>query len=56
MALAAAPEVAFIQFDLSALQEGGILGLTDNGQPDGQNESVNRSVAFFNFLEARVKN
>jgi len=31
VALAAAPEVAFTQFDLSAQQEGGILALTDNG-------------------------
>ena len=50
MALAAAPEVALIQLDLSAQQLGGVLGLADNGQPDGLNGSVNRPVSQAHLL------
>jgi len=45
VALATAPEVALIQFDLSAQQEGGILGLAENSQADGLDGSVNRPVS-----------
>ena len=44
VALAVASEVALIQLDLSAQQKGGILGLANNGQPDGLNGSVNRPI------------
>ena len=50
VALAAAPEVALIQLNLSAQQKGGILGLADKGQPDGLNGSVNRPVSQAHLL------
>ena len=50
VALAAASEVALIQLDLSAQQKGGILGLADNGQPDGLNGSVNGPISQAHLL------
>ncbi len=48
--LATAPEVAFIQFDLSAQQKGDTLGLNDNGQPDALNGPGNRPVSQTHLL------
>jgi len=48
--LAVAPEVALIELDLSAQQEGGILGLTDDGQANGLNGSVNGPISQAHLL------